>query len=64
MIKVGRVSAGPMKTNIDPCLQEEESTLWLIEELMEIHVDPNEPSRVVKIGKCLSSELAEKLMDF
>ena len=26
-------------------------------------MDPKEPRRVVKVGKCLSSELAEKLMD-
>ena len=29
-----------------------------IEELTEIQVDPNEPSRVVKIGKRLKKELA------
>ena len=27
-------------------------------------MDPNESSRIVKIGKCLSSKLAEKLADF
>ena len=27
-------------------------------------MDPNEPSRVVKIGKCLKSELAKPLMEF
>ena len=27
-------------------------------------MDPKEPSRVVKIGKCLSSELVEQLVKF
>ena len=43
-----------METNIDPCLQEEESTIELVEELVEVQVDPKRLSRVVKIGKCLS----------
>ena len=40
-----------MDTNIIPRLQEDESTAGPVEELIEIQVDPNEPSRVVKIGK-------------
>ena len=59
MMEVGKPSAGLMETNINPCLQEEESTIRLIEELVEVQVDPKEPSRAVKIGKCLSNELAE-----
>ena len=31
---------------------------------MEIWVDPNEPSSVVKIGKGLKKELAQQLVDF
>ena len=57
-------SVGPMKTNIDPCLQGEESTIGPIEELVEVQMDPNEPSRVVKIGKCLSSKLTEQPVEF
>ena len=53
-----------METNIDPRLQEEELSVGPIEEIVEIHVDPKEPSRILKIGKCLSRELAEKLMIF
>ena len=53
-----------METNIDPCLQKEESTMGPIEELVEIQVDPNELSQVVKIGKGLGSELAQQLTDF
>ena len=55
---------GPMKMNIDPRLQEEDSTTGPIEELVEIQVDPKEPSRVVKVGKCLDGELTEQLAEF
>ena len=44
-----KTSIGPMKTNINPPLQEDESTTGPIEELIEVQVDPNEPSHVVKI---------------
>ena len=40
-----------METNINPHLQEDESTMRPVEELTEIQMDPNEPSRVVKIKK-------------
>ena len=46
-------SVGPMETNIDPRLQEDESTTGPIKELVEVQMDPNELSRVVKISKCL-----------
>ena len=49
--------------NIDPYLQEDESTIGPTKELVEVQVDPNEPSRVVKIGKCLKSEQAEQLVE-
>ena len=57
-------SMGPIETNIEPHLQEDESTTGPIEELIEVQVDPSEPSRVVKIGKCLKSKLVEPLMEF
>ena len=44
-----------METNIEPCLQEKKSTTGPIEELIEVQVDPNEPSLVIKIGKRLKS---------
>ena len=47
-----------METNIDPCLQEDESIIGPVEELNEILVDLNEPSHVVKIGKGLKGKLA------
>ena len=53
-----------METNIDPHLQEHESTVGPMEELTEIQVDPNEPSHVVKIGKELKKELAHQLIKF
>ena len=48
-----------MATNIDPYLQEEELTAKPIEELIEVQVDPNEPSLVVKISKGLRNEHAQ-----
>ena len=52
-MEVEKITRGSMETNIDLCLQEDESIVRLVEELIEIQVDPNEPSRVVKIGKGL-----------
>ena len=53
-----------METNIDPCLQEDASTTWPVEELNEIQVDPNKHSGVVKICKRLKKELAQQLVEF
>ena len=58
-MEVEKISQGPMETNIDPRLQEDESTARPIEELTEIQVYLNEPSHVVKIGKGLKKELAQ-----
>ena len=63
-IEVEKVSRGPIKTNIDPHLQEAESIAEPIEELTEIEVDPNKPSSVVKIGKWLNKELAQHFTEF
>ena len=57
MMEVERVSKGPIETNIDPHLHEEESTTRPIEELVEIQVDPKEPSRVFKVANSLSCKL-------
>ena len=40
-------SVEPIETNINPYLQEDEPTIGPLEELIEVQVDPNEPSRVV-----------------
>ena len=53
-----------MEININPRLQEEESTVGPIEVLIEVRMDPNEPSRVVKISKGLKGNLAQQLMGF
>ena len=55
-MEVEKISQGPMQTNIDPCLQEGDSTTGTMEELTDIQVDPNELSRVVKIDKGLKNE--------
>ena len=57
-MEVEKISRGPMETNIKPHLQEDESTVGPMDELIEIWVDPNEPSCVVKIDKGLKKELA------
>ena len=46
-----------METNIDSCLQEDESIIGPMEELTKTQVDYNEPSRVIKISKGLKKEL-------
>ena len=48
-----------MEINIDPRLQEDESTTGPVEELVNVQVDPNEPSLVIKISKGLNKELAQ-----
>ena len=63
-MEVEKISRGPMETNIDPYLQEDESTVGPVEELIEIRVDPNEPSHVFKINKRLKKELAQRLSNF
>ena len=57
-MNVEKMSKVPIETNIDPCLQEDESTTGLVEELVDVQMDPNKPSRVIKIGKGLNKELA------
>ena len=63
-MEIENTSWGPMETNIDPRLQEDKSTTGPMEELIEVQVDPNELSRVVKIGKGLKKELAQQLTEF
>ena len=58
MMVVERTSKGLMEKNIDPGLEEDESTAGPVEELFDIQVDPNEPSRVITLGKWLNKELA------
>ena len=58
-MEVEKTSKGSMETNIDPRLQEDESTAGLVEELVDVQVDPNKPSHIIKIGEGLSKELAQ-----
>ena len=53
-MEVEKTSKGSIETNIDPRLQGPGGkNARLIEELIEVQVDPSDPSRVVKIGKGL-----------
>ena len=63
-MEVEKISRGPMETNIYPLLPEDESIARPVEELTEIRMDPNEPSRVVKIGKGLKKELTQQVTEF
>ena len=63
-MKVEKTSQGLMEKNINPHLQEDESTAGPMEELIEIQVDPNKPSCVVKISKWLNKELEQQLTVF
>ena len=63
-MEVEKTSKGPMETNIDPRLQKDESTTTPVKELVDVQVDPNEPSRVIKISKGLNKELAQELIEF
>ena len=44
VLEVEKTSKGPMETNIDPHLQEEEATTGPIEKLIEVQLDPSKPS--------------------
>ena len=50
-----------METNIHPHLHEDESTTGPVEELVDVQVDPNEPSGVIKLNKELAQQLTEFL---
>ena len=64
VIEVEKISWGPIETNIEPHLQEDESIAGPVEEITGIQVDPDEPSRVVKIDKGLKNELAQQFSEF
>ena len=63
MIEVETLSVGPMEIDIDPRLQEDEPIARHVEGLIEMQVDPNELSWVIKIGKSLENELAKQLTE-
>ena len=61
---VEKVSKDQRRQNIDSHLREEESTTGPIKELVEIQMYAKEPSQVVKVDKCFSNELVQKLVNF
>ena len=64
MMEVEKTSIEPMETKIDSRLQEDKSTIGPFEELVDVQMDPNEPSRVIKISQGLKKELAQQLTEF
>ena len=63
-MEVEKTSKGPIETNINLRLQNEESTNGPIKELIEVQMDPNEFSCVIKIDKGLKNELAQQFTEF
>ena len=63
-MEVEKTSKGLMETNINPRLQEDESTTGPVDKLVDVYLDPNEPGSVIKIGKGLNQELAQQLTEF
>ena len=50
-MEVEKTSKEQMETNIDPRLKEDESTVEPVKQLIDVQLDPNEPSHVIKIDK-------------
>ena len=63
-MEVEKTSKWLMEIDIDPRLQEHESTVGLVEEIVNVQVDLNEPSRIIKIGKGLNKEPTQQLTEF
>ena len=53
-----------LNNDIDPRIGEDRSELQAIEELEEVNIDPQDPSKVVKLGKNLCSERKAELLRF
>ncbi|XP_022894074.1 uncharacterized protein LOC111408560 [Olea europaea var. sylvestris] len=49
---------------IDPRIMEHEPQASPVKELESFSVDPRDPSKVLKVGKCLANILKEKIKDF
>ena len=58
------LSEGPLDDTIDPRSPDEEATTRSIEDIVDLPVDDNEPSKVLKLGKNLSDELREAISTF
>ena len=57
-------SEGPLDDTIDPRALDDEGTTGPIEDLVDLPVDHQEPSRVLKIGKNLPDGVREEISDF
>lgn len=55
---------GLLNEKLDPWLINEEKRTRLIEELVKIHVNKDEPSKILKVGKELGSKEIAKLEEF
>ena len=58
------VSTGPMSEDLDPRQLEDEPKTGPVEDLIEVAVSEQEPTRMLKLGKNLSHVLKEKLACF
>ena len=57
-------SEGPLDDTIDLRSPDEEATTRPIKDLVDLLVDDNEPSKVLKLGKNLSDKLQEAILAF
>ena len=53
-----------LSDDIDPRIGKDKSELQAIEELEEVNIDPQNPSRMVKLGKNLCGERKAELIKF
>ena len=58
------LSKGPLNDTIDPRAPDEEGTTGPIEDLVDLSVDHQEPSRVLKIEKNLHDGVRKAISDF
>ena len=63
-IETQLIQSGPSEDNIDPRNLIEEPATGPVEQLREVIIDDNEPTKVVKIGANLDEEIAGKLITF
>ena len=57
-------SEGPLDDTIDPRAPDDKGTTGPIEDLVNLPVDHQEPSKVLKIGKNLPEGVREAISDF
>ena len=57
-------SEGPLDDTTDLRSPDQEATIRPIEDLVDLPIDDDEPSKVLKLGKNLSDELREAISTF